>query len=249
MDKENTKPKTGKKAKSAPAKPKLSKNALIAIVVGAVVVAVAAVLLLTAGGGDSNYMAPLDLQLEVLNAKTYDDYVNATIKSTNGLLDGALEKYYTASKDSSLSGSEQDSLGDAIYHRENLYGKDYSFYYETEDLEKIEKSELKSTKKQIQELAKVLKTNIDEIKKDKDALGVSDAEAKDLIKAMESIYKILKSPRVTKGYEMTFVVYATSSELSRPEEHDVTTVEILNIDGKWVSLDSLEAIVYGQQFR
>ena len=143
---ENTQPVApAPKTKSVQAKPKLNKKVLIPIIAGVAVVAVVLAIVLFAGG-DGNYMAPLDLQIDVLNAKTYDKYIEATAKASNGLLDDAMEDCFDVLQKTDLMEYMKAFYEENVASFEDEYGKDYKFYYETEDLEKIVKDELNNAK-------------------------------------------------------------------------------------------------------
>ena len=125
-------------------KPKLSKKVLIPIIAAAAVVVVVIAILLFGGGGGGSYETPLELQMKALNAKTYDKYIDATAKASNGLLDDALEDYFSV-----LNKSEMMEYMEAFYEEkvesyEDKYGKDYKFYYEIEDKEKLDKDDLRT---------------------------------------------------------------------------------------------------------
>jgi len=233
----------------APQKPKLNKKLLIPIIAGVAVVAVVLAIVLFAGGGGS-YKTPLDLQMNALNAKTYDKYIDASTKASNGLLDDAMKDYYDILRKTEMLDYMEEFYEDKVDSYEDAYGKNYKFYYEVEDKDNLSKNDLKEAKEDLKNLADSLKHSIDEAKEnddddwedDAEDMGVSVAQAKKLLKAMESMYKALKSPKVSEGYALEVTIYVKGSELDEPEEYRSTTVNVYKVNGKWVSLDNLNLV-------
>ena len=129
---------------------------------------------------------------------------------------------------------------------EDQYGSNYSFSYEIEDKEKLEKSDLREARDYIKNIAKEIKDVIDatedfdsdDWEDAADSLGCSKSEAKKLIKSMENVYKVWKNADVSAGYELSLIIIVDGRDLDEPEESE-TSVNVFKVNGRWVSADAI----------
>lgn len=223
--------------------PKKSKKKLF-IALGAVaVVAIVAVVLIffVFGGGANKYTTPLDIEMEQLNAQTYKAYKSASLKVSNGLFDSELKDAYNLMIED--EDELEDEYKDKVEDLKDEYGKNYKFYYEIEDKEKIEKDDLKDLQEEIRDsaeeaLEEIADTDVEDIA---DMMGLSKSDAKKYVSITEKVMKTMKSAKISDGYELEVVVYVDGKELDEPEEYRSYTVSVYKINGRWVTEDAFNA--------
>lgn len=228
------------------AKPKRDlKKILIPVIAVIVVLAIAIPLLY--GLVFNTYKTPLKLEEAVMNAKTYNAYVKACMKQTNGILNKefkAAYKIYTSSEEYDKE-EEKDSFEEELEEVKEEYGSNFKYYYEIEDKEKIDKDELKDLKEEIHDYAKAALKNLKDVDDEDyeemaDYMGISEKKAEKLVKLAESAYKKMKAVKITAGYELDVKLMVKGSELDEPEEIWNGTVTVYKVNGKWVDIDELD---------
>ena len=223
------------------------KKLLIAAAGGIVVLIIALIVIISLIKGPNKYTTPLDLQMDVQNAKTYKAYEKASLSLTNGLADSEMKDLLKIMKKSDEYDAE-DEAEDFEEEVEDLideYGKNYKFYYEIEDKDKIDKDDLKDAEDELQDEARdmykqIKNTDLEDLEDSFDEMGLSKSDAKKVKKLMEGFYKDLKEAKISAGYELEVTYYVKGSELDKPEERYETTVYVYKVDGRWVTLNNLK---------
>lgn len=214
------------------------------IAVAAVVVLILVISLFKA---PNKVSTPLDLQMDLQNAKNYKSYEKAQLKVTNGLADDEMEDIMKILKKSGEYDVEdlKEDFEDGVEDLVDEYGKNYKFYYEIEDKDKIDKDDLKDIEDDLQDSARdsykdIKDTDEDDIEDLAEMLDIKESDAKKLINILVKYYKGLKSAKVTDGYELEVTYYVDGKELDEPKELREVTIEVYKVDGKWVILDDLD---------
>lgn len=223
------------------------KKLLMAAAGGVLVLIIALIVIISLAKGPNKVTTPLDLQMDLQNAKNYKSYEKAQLKVTNGLADDEMEDITKILKKSSEYDVEdlKEDFEDGVEDLVDEYGKNYKFYYEIEDKDKIEKDDLKDIEDDLQDSARdsykdIKDTDEDDIEDLADMLDIKESDAKKLINIMVKYYKGLKSAKITDGYELEVTYYVDGKELDEPKELREVTIEVYKVDGKWVILDDLD---------
>ena len=223
---------------------KLNLKLIIPIVAVIAVLAIAIPILY--GVFFNNYKTPLKMAAKIENAKTYDAQVKATINAS-GFLKKEVKGIYNIVKKSEEFDldEERDDYKEMVEDLEEEYGKNYKFYIEVEDKEKLDKDDLKDYKDELKDTGKAMKSQYEDLDSDDiedmaDYMGLSKSNAKKLVKLMESAAKKMRSAKVTAGYELSVKYMVKGSELDEPEELYEDEIVVLKINGKWVNLDDLD---------
>ena len=136
---------------------------------------------------------------------------------------------------------------------EDEYGKNYKFYYEIEDKEKIDKDDLKDLQEELRDLADEYYDEVKDIDNDDledwaDDADLKLSDAKKLKNEAVSLCKKAKKAKITAGYELDVTYYVKGSELDEPEELYEATITVYKVNGKWVSYDTVVQLVMRMGF-
>ena len=217
----------------------------------AVVAVIALILIISLFKGPNKYTTPLDLEMKVKNAKTYKAYEKAQLSITNGLADDEMADLMKIMKKSDEfdADDQKDEIEDKVEGYEDEYGKNYKFYYEIEDKDKIDKDDLKDIEDDLQDNARdmydeIKDTDTDDLEDMAEMMGLKKADAKKIKSIMESYYKTLKKAKVSAGYELEVTYYVDGKELEEPEKLSERTITVYKVNGRWVSLDNLDISLF-----
>ena len=221
----------------------------------AILLVLAIVVPVVVAGVTNTYKTPLNLAMDFVNTKEHKDPVKSMLKLLNGFSEDGFSEMFAALKKSDyfedLAEYMQDSLESLIEGFEDEYGENYKVAYKIEDKEKLEKADLRELKKAIKEAATYLKNNALDEAEDYDSedwedmadtLGVSKADAKKIVKALERIYQEWKDVEVTDGYELTVTLIANGSDLDEPEEEE-QIIKVYKVNGRWIAWDFVQGIL------
>ena len=213
----------------------------------AVVAVIALILIISLFKSPNKVTTPLDLEMKVKNAKTYKAYEKAQLKITNGLADDEMEDLMKILKKSDEYDADdmKDDFEDMLEDYQDEYGKNYKFYYEIEDKDKIDKDDLKDIEDDLQDSARdmydeIKDTDVEDLEDLADAMGLKKADAKKIKSIMEKYYKGLKKAKISAGYELEVTYYVDGKELEEPEELREVTIEVYKVNGRWVTLNNLD---------
>lgn len=212
---------------------------------GAAVLLIALIVLLSSVVGNT-YKSPVNMMEKVANNKKASKVMTYGTKMLNGFCEDEVKDILKIMKESddfedTMEEMEED-YEDAIEEKKDEYGSNYKIKYKITDKEKLDKDELKEIKEQYKSIAKMFRSFVEETE-DYDSddwedlaeeSGLSKSQVKKLVKAVEALYKEMKSVKVTKGYELTVTVIITGSELDEPEEEEIT-VRVYKVNGRWIS--------------
>lgn len=224
-------------------KKRISKKVWIPLV--AIVLALAIAVPFVFSAVFNNYKTPLNLAADIRNAKTYTELLKSYTSQSNGLIDKEAKtilNIFMDSEDSDLDDVEE-YWETVVDNFKDEYGENYKFYFVIEDKEELDKDDLKEIKEDIKDFAKDLKDDLLDEVEDYDSddwedladdFGVSKAQAKKIVDALENIYKELKTAKVTAGYELSVTVMVRGSELDEPEEISEETIVVCKVNGRWV---------------
>jgi len=193
----------------------------------------------------NTYKTPLNLQMNVLNAKSFNRFEKGLLNLFNGFCEKEVKGMYKIliKSDDFDRDDMEDSFEDLVDQFKDKYGDNYKFSYEITDKEKLDKDELKDIKDAIKELAENLEENIEEIddmdsddwEDLKDESGLSKSDLKKMVAYAKKIQKKMKNPKVTAGYVLEVIYKVTGSELDEPEEFEAT-VTVCKVNGKWITV-------------
>lgn len=224
-----------------------------AILIGAV----AAVLVLAIGvpllvnGLTNTYKTPVNLAISYMNSKNANAKIDDIVKLLNGFCESEAKSLLKTFKKTDVYDENKDdliqALEDGIEDMEDEYGKNFKYSYKVEEKDKLEKEDLKEFREELKNLRDQLGDLLDETEdwdsddwEDlADEMGVSKAQAKNMVADLEKLHKSLKSIKVTNGYELSVVVALNGSELDEPEEEDME-FRVYKVNGRWVSMDTLQ---------
>lgn len=225
----------------APAK-KSKKGLWIALgaVAVAAIVAVVLIFFVFGGGSGGKYTTPLDLWMDIENAKTFKAYQAASVKVTNGLFDDEMKTIQDLEQKSDYA-DDGDWFEEQVEEYEDEYGSDYKFYYEVDEKEKLDSDDLKDLQEELRDDAEATLEEIEDTDPEDlaDQLGLSEKDAEKYIDVNAAVYKVLKSAKITEGYELEVTIYAKGKELDEPEEIEECTITVVKVNGKWVDLDDI----------
>ena len=212
---------------------------------GAAVLLIALIVILSSVVGNT-YKTPVNMLEKHANNKKVSKLMDYSTKMLNGFCEDEVENLIDIVKktDNFEDRMEimEESFEDAIEDYEDEYGSNYKIKYKIVEKEKLDKDELKEIKEGFKDTAKGLRNLVgetedwdsDDWEDMADEMGLSKSQAKKLVKAVEALYKEMKSAKVTKGYELTVTVITTGSELEEPEEEEIT-VCVFKVNGRWIS--------------
>lgn len=223
---------------------KVPKKLWIAIS-GAAVLLIALIVLLSSVVGNT-YKSPVNMMEKVANNKKASKVLNYSTKMLNGFCEDEIKDILDILKKSDDFEDTMEALeeyyADSIENMEDAYGSNYKIKYKITDKEKLDKDELKEIRNDLKDTASEMRDMVEETE-DYDSddwedlaeeSGLSKSQVKKLVKAVEALYKEMKSVKVTKGYELTVTVVITGSELDEPEEKEIT-VRVFKVNGRWIS--------------
>ena len=232
---------------------KILANKKLLAMAGIAVVAVVALILVISlfAKGPNKYTTPLDLEMDLKNAKTYKAYEKAQLGQTNGLADDEMKDLMKIMKKSDEYDVDdmKDDIEDKVEDYKDEYGKNYKFYYEIEDKEKIDKDDLKDIEDELQDEARdmydeIKDTDVDDLEEMMEMIGLKKSDAKKIKSIMEGFYKDLKKAKVSAGYELEVTYYVDGKELDEPQEMGTRTIEVYKVNGRWVNLDNLDISLF-----
>lgn len=231
----------------------ISKKVLIPVV--AVLVAVAIALPIISVVLSNTYKTPVKVMEKLENKRKISDLTTEYAKLTNGVGEKEFRKIFGIMKKSEqyedLMDVVYESFEESIESNEDEYGKNYKISYKIEDKDELEKSDLKKIKQQFKNAAENLSEMIEEAE-DFDStdwedmaeeLGITKAQAKQLVKEIENLCEVFKKVEVTKGYELAVTSTITGSELDEPEE-DEATLYVYKVNGRWISATAVQPILF-----
>ena len=197
------------------------------------------------GALTNNYKTPLTLQSSFYSKKEQPDF----FKDCSKLLNGFCEKEYTAFLKILKKSDDYDTLAESYADKwaersetwEDEYGGNYKYSYKILDTCELDEDELKEFKDILKSYASYIDNFLEETddfdsddwKDFADELGLTKSQAKDLVKAIEKIYKVLKNAKVTKGYELTCTSYIGGEEYVE----DIS-ICVYKVNGRWIDFNS-----------
>ena len=198
------------------------------------------------------YKTPLDLQMNILNARNEAEYFDAEAKARTVFeyeaVKGMLEmEYQREGRD--YSDGDPERLGlqrgeDGEDLNVEYYGKDFEYYYKIAKQEKLDKDDLAEFQEEIRE---VVDDGLDMCEEAKyfddsewadlaDHLECSRAEARRYVEWVEKIMNDLQSVEITDGYVITYSIGVKGSKLDEAEEvMEKVEMCVLKTNGKWIA--------------
>ena len=229
-----------------PEQPPVKKGLPKKAIIGVAVVALVVILILTFSGGPNKYTTPLDLEMAVENAKTYKAQEKAELNMTNGLAESEMKTLLKIMKKSEEYDADdlKEEVEEMVEDYEDEYGKNYKFYYEIEDKDKLDKDDCKDAQDALRdrfdqmydELKDVESEDLEELA---DMLGIKKSDAKKMANTMKDYYKKMKKAKVSAGYELEVTYLVDGKELDEPEELYERTVTVYKVNGRWTTLSDL----------
>ena len=220
------------------------------IPVASAVVFLAVAISLLSGILTNTYRTPINRLMAISNKKNTSNIMKTHVRQLNGFSEKEVTAFLKAAQACDTYEDMLDTMKDQQERQvetwEDQYGSNYSFSYEIEDKEKLEKSDLREARDYIKNIAKEIKDVIDatedfdsdDWEDAADSLGCSKSEAKKLIKSMENVYKVWKNADVSAGYELSLIIIVDGRDLDEPEESE-TSVNVFKVNGRWVSADAI----------
>ncbi len=195
----------------------------------------------------SNEKTPLNDKINELNLKKYKDPYDIALSHLNGFTEGefkAIAKILKSSDDyQDAEEDRKEAFEDVVQDKKDEYGDNFKYSYKIDDKDKLDKDDLKDFEDRIQEAGKQLLAMVELTEDDDydwdaiaDSLGISDKDAKAIVKNLEKIGKAWKKADVQAGYEMDITVILKGADLDEPDEEEAT-ICVYKINGKWVAED------------
>ena len=231
-----------------PAKKRLPKKWIFIIAGILIAVIVATVLILSRPAkGPNVYTTPLDLLMEMQNARSYKTYESTQLKLTNGLYESEMKQIMKLIKNGDIYVAEDLDyyFTEDVADLEKKYGEDYKFYYEIDEEIRLEANALKDAQEDLQEEADALYDQIDALSSDEleamaDKLGIRKSDAKKFRDICLSMYEEIEDAEITDGYELKITYYVSGQALETPAELYDTTVTVYLVNGRWIMLRHLD---------
>ena len=226
----------------------VNKTVLIAAAAAVLVLVIGVPLLV--GALTNTYKTPLNLTVSYMNNKKASAKIDGVVDLLNGLCESEAKALLKVVKKTDayedIEAELIESFEDQIEDMEDEYGKNYKYSYKVESKDKLEKEDLREFRDQLKSLKEQLDELVDEAddfdsddwEDLADDLGMTKAEAKKLVAALEDVCKELKTIKVTAGYEVEIVMSLNGSELDEPEEEEME-IKVYKVNGRWVSMDAL----------
>ena len=189
----------------------------------------------------NTYKTPITAAEQLLNMKSVDKIVNNAPSILNGFGENEAEKMIKIIKKSDqyqdVKEDAEDALDTVIENLKDMYGDNYKIKIKVEDKEELEKEDNKAFREQLRSIGDMTE-DLDDLDSDDyedmaDSIGITKAQAKELVKTLKAFCKECKTAKVSKGYELSLVVSITGSELDEPQEMDFT-LRVFQVDGRWV---------------
>ena len=222
------------------------------IIAAAIAVVLVAVIVL-AGVMSNTYKTPLDLQLKQQNSRKVPKSLNGMISQLNGFSEKEMKNLIDILEKSDiyeeLLEGVQDTFEEQVEDYENQYGENYKFSYVIDYKEELEKEDLRNFKAMIKRQAENMKESVEETEdwdssdwEDiADEIGLTKAQLKKLIRALEDLCDTWSDVKVTKGYELTVLKTVDGSELDEPKEM-TSTVYVFKVNGRWISSAAIYSV-------
>lgn len=231
--------------------PKKKKKNLKAWLIAGIsaLVAIAAVVLVLVFLVGNTYKTPITLAEKAVNTKKASAGLDKQVATLNGFCEKEYKEIAKIIKKSDAYDNMLESYEEQIEYYKDEYGSNYKIKYKITDKEKIDKDDLNDLRDKIRDMGEEMLEEFEEIDSDyyeeiADELGISESQAKKIVKSMESVAKTLKKVKITEGYTLTVTETIKGSELDEPEEEE-HEVEVYKVNGRWVSSSALAMVVYG----
>ena len=197
----------------------------------------------------NTYKTPLALAEKAANNKKASVALDKQVAMLNGFCEDEYKEIVKVLKKSDYYEDMLEQYEEQIEYYKDEYGSNYKIKYKITNKEKIDKDELKELRDEIREMGEEMLYELEEADSDyyeegADELGISESQAKKIVKAMKSVAKTLKKAKITEGYTLTVTETIKGSELDEPEE-DEYEIEVYKINGRWVSSSALFLVFYG----
>ena len=213
-----------------------------------------AMMLLTAcssgssGGSKQNttpdtYETPVEILEEIMNTKKFSDFGKLRLHQLNGFAEKEALNVYKAMLKSDSYKSYVENLAESyeedIKNKQDLYGANYKYSIQIKNKEKLEDAYL-------QEFSDAIKSFIDKLESYTsetdnyeeadwfDELGMTSAETKSLVKAMDALHKALKDAEVEDGYMLDLLISVNDTE-----EGQKSTIYVFKVNEHWISSAAL----------
>jgi hypothetical protein len=232
------------------AEPKKKKNLKTWLIAGiGALVAIAAVVLVLVFLVGNTYKTPITLAEKAANTKKASAAIDKQVATLNGFCEKEYKEIAKILKKSDAYDDVLESYEEQIEYYKEEYGSNYKIKYKITDKDKIDKDELKELQEKIRDMGEEMLYEYEEADSDyyeeiADEMGISESQAKKILKSMESVAKTLKKAKVTEGYTLTVTETIKGSELDEPEEEEYE-VEVYKINGRWVSSSAISMVIYG----
>lgn len=229
------------------AKLKEKKNLLIGIGAALIVLILAIAVLPNLFGG--SYKTPVKNLISMQSQKKADPE-ERFVNSMGGYGKSELKKMYKilSSSDNFDDYKEdlEDNYEDFLDNMEDEYGKRWKLSYKIEDKDKLDKDDLKDAKDMIKSTGSaladwadgILDMDNDDLKDTADEMGLKKDDLKKLAQIAKDLGKKLKKAKVTAGYDLEVNIRIKGSDDEDDNDIDMTVVKV---DGKWVSLSSVNS--------
>ena len=225
----------------------LANKKLLVICGAAIALVIILILVLSLGKGSNKATTPLDLEMDIKNAKSYKAYEKAQLNITNGLADDEMEDLTKILKKSEKYDEDdlKDAFEEGVEDLEDTYGKNYKFYYKIVDKDKLSEHDLLNAADDLTDAARdmyneIKESDADDLEDLAESMDLKKSDAKKLKKITEAFYKKMKDAKVTAGYELEVTYYVDGKELEEPKELNEATIQVYKVNGKWVSLNTLD---------
>ena len=194
------------------------------------------------GSQKNTYETPLELMMEQANEKSASKMAEDRYKVLNGLCEKEFKSVLTVLKKYNNYAPMVENFEEQIADQLDKYGENYKYSYKIEEKVKMDEEGLNNLEEEFENYAEQLHEYL---------YGLIDTNAdpedlrfdKDLIAALENVYKELVDVKVEEGYELTVTVTLKGSELDEPKEEEMT-VCVYKVNGRWISEEAINWLWY-----
>lgn len=208
---------------------------------GAIVLAVVLVAVLLFSGGNS-YKTPIELQEDMMNAKTAEKMLDRYVEMLNGLGQDEMEDILKIMKKTEEYDTAEDMLVLTLDTLRENAGEKYKVRLTPKDKEKADGENLEYMQERIDALAEEFADRAEYMEENmtdvQDELDLSSKDIKKLVKAYKKLAKIFDKAKVTKVYDVEVKTKITGSALDEAMKGE-QTYRVYKIGGRWISEEAL----------
>lgn len=211
--------------------------------IAAIVVAVLLVVVLLIP--KDSYKTPIELQEDMMNAKTADKMLDRTVDMLNGLGEKEMEDIVKILEKTDEVESAKNMLVLTLGTIRDNAGEKYKIKLTPKSKEKSDSDNLEYMQERIDKLAETFADCAEQLEENsaevQEELGLSEKDVKKLVKAYKKLAKIYGKAEVTKVYDVKVKTKITGSGLDEAMKGE-QYFRVYKVGGHWISGEALDIL-------